>query len=77
MSSVPVSQFKLLAGADAQTDYQFGSKTMHHLFCRTCGIHAFGQYAAEGQAKVVVNLRCLPDLAVDSLNVKHFDGKSY
>lgn len=38
MASVPPAQFNLLAGADAQTDYQFGKKTMHHLFCSTCGI---------------------------------------
>lgn len=77
MNSVPLAQFKLLAGEDAQTDYQFGAKTMHHLFCKTCGIHAFGRYAAEGQEKIVINLRCLPDLEVDRLELKHYDGKSY
>jgi hypothetical protein len=77
MVSVQPAQFQLHSGADAQTDYQFGKKTMHHLFCGTCGIHAFGRYSSNGEEKVVVNLRCLDGLDVDSLEVQKFDGKSY
>jgi hypothetical protein len=77
MVSVPPAQFTLKAGADAQTDYQFGNKTMHHLFCTTCGIRSFGRYIAEGQEKIIVNLRCLEGLDVDALDVQMFDGKSY
>ena len=77
MKSVAPSEFKLLSGGDAQTDYQFGAKTMHHLFCTTCGIHAYGTYAHDGQEKVVVNLRCLEGLDVDKLPIATFDGKSY
>lgn len=77
MVSVPPEQFKLHAGADAQSDYQFGRKTMHHTFCRTCGIHAYGAYSAGGQDKVIVNLRCLEGLDVDALEIQTFDGKSY
>jgi hypothetical protein len=74
MASVPPAQFELLAGADAQTNYQFGKKTMHHLFCSTCGIRAFGRYLADGQAKIVVNLRCLDGLDADALEVERFDA---
>jgi len=77
MASVSPAQFNLLSGADAQADYQFGSKTMHHLFCKNCGIRAFGTFAADGQEKIVVNLRCLDGLDVDALPVQKFDGKSY
>lgn len=77
MLSVPPAAFKLEAGADAQADYQFGKKTMHHLFCSTCGVRSFGRYVAEGQEKVLVNLRCLEGLDVDALAVQKFDGKSY
>jgi hypothetical protein len=76
-ASVPPSQFELLEGGDAQTDYQFGAHTMHHLFCTTCGVHAYGNYSAGGQDKVIVNLRCLDGLDVDALAVQTFDGKSY
>ncbi|HET9958945.1 MAG TPA: GFA family protein [Polyangiaceae bacterium] len=77
MTSVPAAQFKLVAGADAQTDYQFGKRTMHHLFCRTCGIRAFGKYVADDQESIIVNLRCLEGLDVGALEVETFDGKSY
>ncbi|WP_394832351.1 GFA family protein [Pendulispora rubella] len=77
MASVPSDAFTLLSGTETQVDYQFGSKTMHHSFCGTCGIRAFGTYAVDGQEKVVVNLRCLDGLDVDALDVQKFDGKSY
>ena len=77
MLSVPPAQFELAAGTDAQTDYQFGKKTTHHPFCSTCGVRSFARYTAEGQEKIIVNLRCLEGLDVDSLDVRKFDGKSY
>jgi hypothetical protein len=50
--------------------------TMHHLFCSTCGIRAFARYSADGQEKIVVNLRCLEGLDVDALEVEKLDGRS-
>jgi len=58
-------------------NYQFGRKTMHHLFRRTCGVHAFGRRVANGREKVIVNARCLDAVDVDALVVQTFDGKSY
>jgi hypothetical protein len=77
MASVPESQFVLLAGENAQTDYQFGKKTMHHLFCTTCGVRAFGRYMAGNVSKVIVNLRCLDGIDTDALPIEKYDGKSY
>ena len=64
--------------------YQFGDKSMNHLFCRTCGIAPFSTVASvppgyEGPARPGdhrVNLGCVHDLDVLSLTVQIIDGKA-
>ena len=77
MISVKPSQFRRLSGTGSETDYQFGKKTMHHLFCSTCGVHPFAIYEAGGETKVIVNARCLEGVDLSALKVRQYDGKSY
>jgi hypothetical protein len=76
LSFVPASSFELKSGEDALTDYQFNKKHIHHLFCKTCGIKAFGRGENAGQPMVAVNTRCLDGVEVKELTVKEFDGRS-
>jgi hypothetical protein len=77
LAFVPVAQFKLLSGEDAQRDYQFGKKHLHHLFCLTCGIRSFAVGARpDGTEMRAINVRCLEGVEVSGLPVQHFDGKS-
>ncbi len=77
MAFVPAEHFKLVAGDDALTDYQFGTKHIHHQFCATCGIRSFSYGAsADGKAMYCVNTRCLDDVDVSDVPTKMYDGKS-
>ncbi len=77
MAFVPEAQFKLLAGADAQTDYQFNKMNVHHLFCSTCGVRSFGTGTGPGGAPTyMINVRCLKGVDPADLNVKQVDGRS-
>lgn len=77
LTFVPVDQFTLVSGEDALTDYQFGSKTVHHLFCKVCGIQSFGRgQGPDGTSMVAINVRCLDGVDLDVLEPTPFDGRS-
>lgn len=73
--------FRLLKGENELSDYQFGSKAGHHLFCKTCGVRPFGRGYVEaiGGAYVSINVGCLDNLPLTDLAdvpVQYFDGRS-
>ena len=73
----PADQFKLVAGADNLSDYQFNKRVIHHLFCRTCGVRSSARGThPDGQEMVAVNLLCLDGIDAAALNPKPFDGRS-
>ena len=72
--------FRLRAGADALSDYQFGSKQGHHLFCKHCGLRPFGRgHVPEiGGDFVSINVACLdhvPDAELAALPVRYSNGR--
>jgi hypothetical protein len=72
--------FRLLQGEGELADYQFGTKSGHHRFCKTCGVAAFGHGYIEqiGGAYYSVNLACLDDLDPAELiqaPVRYMDGR--
>ncbi len=76
MAFVPTSAFTLKSGADAVTDYQFGKKNIHHLFCSSCGIHTHGSGKLGGKEMNMINVRCLAGVDTSGKEIQHFDGKS-
>jgi hypothetical protein len=77
LTFVPEKDFTLLSGGDALTDYQFGKKHVHHLFCKNCGVGAFGKGAMPDGTEIrAVNARCIDDLDIATIPLEHFDGKN-
>lgn len=56
--------FRLNRGEEDLSDYQFGSHSMHHVFCRHCGIRPFGKGHLDvlGGDFYFVNVFCLDDV---------------
>ena len=72
--------FRLLSGEDSLSDYQFGTKSGHHLFCKTCGVatHGPGNVPEIGGPYVSVKLSALDDatdVELAEAPVKFYNGR--
>ncbi|WOI52140.1 GFA family protein [Parvularcula sp. LCG005] len=72
---VPKARFRLLAGADALTRYQFNTRTATHLFCSVCGVksHYIPRSHPDGYS---LNLNCLDTTGLD-VTITAFDGQNW
>ena len=78
--TIKPAAFKLLAGEDALSDYQFGTMQAHNLFCRHCGVKSFsrGHVKEIGGDYVSISVACLddvPDEKLASLPVHYANGR--
>jgi hypothetical protein len=77
--SIKPDAFRQLSGESNLSDHQFNTRQGHHLFCRTCGIPAFGNGNVPeiGGAFVSINVACLDDVSPEELAavpVSYCDG---
>jgi len=72
---VPKSRFRLLAGEESITTYQFNTGVAKHTFCKVCGIKPF--YTPRSNPDGIdINVRCL-DTPPAQLSVTPFDGQNW
>ena len=77
LTFVPAEKFHLEQGEHSLQDYQFGKKTLHHPFCKACGVRSFSRGAMpDGTPMVAINARCIEGVDFDSLKLKKYDGAS-
>ncbi len=74
---VPRNKLSLLTKREDLATYPFNKHVIEHHFCPHCGIHPFGEGVdPKGNAMAAVNLRCIEDLDLDAIPIKHYDGRA-
>jgi hypothetical protein len=74
---VPRDKLRLHAAQEDIATYTFNKHVIQHHFCRTCGIHPFGEGVdPKGNPMAAINIRCLEDLDLASVPVQNYDGRS-
>ena len=69
--------FKLLAGSESLSSYEWGAKVSRRYFCKHCGVHchATGNLPELGGEYVSINYNTLDDVDVGTLKLGYWDGR--
>jgi hypothetical protein len=74
---VPRQQLRLLTPESDMATYTFNKHVIRHHFCPTCGMHPFAEGTdPKGNPVAAVNVRCLEDVDLGKVPVRHYDGRS-
>jgi hypothetical protein len=75
LSFFPAGQFTLSQGEEALRSYRFNTHKIAHRFCEVCGTEPFAYGAnPDGSEVRAINLRCVPSIDLDALELQHYDG---
>lgn len=78
LAFLPMELFTLTGGEDALTDYFFNKHNIRHRFCATCGCQTHGEGQGPGGKKMAaINVRCVPEIDLDTLTIEKVDGASF
>ena len=68
-------KFARQADDDDIAVYTFNTHNIRHQFCKTCGCAPFADgKGPDGKPMVEINLRCVPDCDLSSLEIQEYDG---
>ena len=74
---VPREHLRVSTPEADMASYRFNKHAIDHRFCPHCGCAPFGLgNGPDGQPMAAINVRCLDDVALDSLKRVPFDGRS-
>ena len=74
---VPQEKLKVLTPKERMSTYTFNKHVIKHHFCPTCGIHPLAKAVdRSGKPMAAINVRCLEGVALESLEVKPFNGRA-
>ena len=77
LAAVPGSTVKIGSGEDSLETYRFNTHKIDHRFCSTCGTQPLSQgKGPDGSPMAMINLRCVPEADLDSIEKMPFDGAS-
>lgn len=74
---VPRDALRLSTPEQNAGTYEFNKHVIKHRFCRTCGIHPYGEGTdLKGDRMAAINIRCIEGIDLASVPTTHFDGRS-
>lgn len=77
LTFVPREKLRLKTPEENLADYSFNTHRIHHHFCPSCGCAPLALGSdRKGNEMAGINVRCLEDVDIDSLQIKHVDGRS-
>ena len=78
LAAVPGEAVTISRGEEVLGTYQFNRKVIDHRICGTCGTQPFSHgKGADGQPMAMINLRCVAQVDLKSLEIIEFDGASF
>lgn len=72
----PIEQFHLMTPDENAGSYLFNKHNINHRFCKHCGIHPYAHGTdPRGNKMAAINVRCIENIDLESIPVKHYDGR--
>jgi hypothetical protein len=75
LAFVPENDFTMTQGDGELTEYRFNTNKIQHLFCKKCGVQAFGKGENGGNKMSAVNVRTIDGIDLSTLNRVPYNGK--